>query len=111
MGVAVFYPEARKGTSPSVAIASGPHVFIYRNLRPYYKFSLPELKVEERESEAWAAAATGGLLSGELRGRLAEAREAGVQLSHRSQELIAMEDAQAAQAFVELHAGEPIVRR
>jgi hypothetical protein len=111
VGMAVFYPEARRGTTPSVAIASGPHVFIYRNLRPYYKFSLPELKVDEGEAAAWAAAASSGAMAGELRAHLADAREAGKALSQQSHELLAIDDAQAAQAFVEAHAGEPIVRR
>lgn len=109
--MAVFYPEARRGTTPSVAIASGPHVFIYRNLRPYYKFTLPELHVEAREAAAWGAAATGGSPAVELRAKLAEAREAGVALSLQSQELLAIDDPNVAEAFVEAHKGEVIVRR
>ena len=41
VSVCVFYPDAKK--APSVGVAAGPFVFIYRNLRPYYKFSLPML--------------------------------------------------------------------
>jgi len=49
VAIAVFHPEARKGTVPSVAVASGQYVFIYRNLRPYYKFILPTLDVDATE--------------------------------------------------------------
>ena len=48
VSVCVFYPDAKK--APSVGVAAGPFVFIYRNLRPYYKFSLPLVVVgEERD--------------------------------------------------------------
>ena len=40
--------------TPAVAVASGPYVFIYRNLRPYFKFTLPPLEIDGRETEAWA---------------------------------------------------------
>jgi Bardet-Biedl syndrome 1 protein len=39
--------------TPAIAIASGPHIFIYRNLRPYYKFTLPPLQIETLENETW----------------------------------------------------------
>lgn len=38
---------------PSLAVAAGSHVFIYRNLRPYYKFVLPPEDVNEAEKETW----------------------------------------------------------
>ena len=39
--------------TPAVAVASGPYVFIYRNLRPYFKFTLPPLEIDKQENEAW----------------------------------------------------------
>ena len=49
VSVCVFYPDAKK--APSVGVAAGPFVFIYRNLRPYYKFSLPLVVVGGKDSE------------------------------------------------------------
>ena len=31
--------------TPAVAVAAGPFVYVYKNLRPYFKFSLPHLQV------------------------------------------------------------------
>ena len=30
---------------PSIAVAAGSHMFVYRNMRPYYKFSLPSVRL------------------------------------------------------------------
>lgn len=43
-------------TLPSIAIASGPSVLIYKNLKPFYKFNVPTLDVDETENEAWSHA-------------------------------------------------------
>ena len=60
VAICSFYPEAKKPALPSVAVAAGPYVFIYRNMRPYYKFTLPFLPVDSRESSAWTALEDGG---------------------------------------------------
>ena len=31
---------------PAVAVASGPHIYIYKNMRPYFKFTLPTLGIK-----------------------------------------------------------------
>lgn len=37
----------------SIVIASGSYLFVYRNLKPFYKFSLPPLETNQIESDAW----------------------------------------------------------
>jgi Bardet-Biedl syndrome 1 protein len=34
-------------------VAAGSHIYIYRNLRPYYKFVLPPEDVNEEEQDCW----------------------------------------------------------
>ena len=58
VAAAVFYPDAAVPRTPAVAVAAGANVFIYRNLRPYLKFSLPQVPLSAAELEA--AAARGG---------------------------------------------------
>lgn len=53
--LATFYSDLNKPQTPAVAVASGPYIFIYRNLRPYYKFTLPQVDVDPLEQEVWAA--------------------------------------------------------
>lgn len=39
--------------SKAIVVASGPFVFVYKNMRPYFKFTLPALDVSPLEEEAW----------------------------------------------------------
>jgi len=41
-------------SSPTMAIASGNQIYIYRYLRPYLKFVLPPVPVDSVEAEVWA---------------------------------------------------------
>ena len=36
-----------------MAVASGSYVFIYRNLRPYFKFTLPPVEIARDEGDVW----------------------------------------------------------
>ncbi len=40
---------------PAVAVASGAHIYIYKNMRPYFKFTLPTLEIHPAEKELWNA--------------------------------------------------------
>ena len=53
----VFYADGKgqaKRTA-AVAVASGSAVFVYRNMHPYYKFSLPDFAVHPKELAVWNA--------------------------------------------------------
>uniref|UniRef100_A0A915LDC0 Bardet-Biedl syndrome 1 N-terminal domain-containing protein n=1 Tax=Romanomermis culicivorax TaxID=13658 RepID=A0A915LDC0_ROMCU len=47
------------GRVPAVALASGCCLYVYKNLKPYYKFTLPGLSMDEREKEIWERARIG----------------------------------------------------
>ena len=55
VAAAVFYPDAAAPRTPAVAVAAGPVVFIYRNLRPYLKFTLPQVPLSAAELDEAAA--------------------------------------------------------
>lgn len=38
---------------PAIAVASGPHIYMYKNLRPYFKFTLPSLEINQVEQDLW----------------------------------------------------------
>ncbi|CAD6184612.1 unnamed protein product [Caenorhabditis auriculariae] len=46
---------------PSVAVAAGSSLLIYKNLKPFYKFTVPSSEVNGVEKQAWQAAASGQL--------------------------------------------------
>lgn len=46
--VQTFFMDNTEPRMPAVAVASGPFIYIYKNLRPYFKFTLPHLQVGPR---------------------------------------------------------------
>ncbi|VDN02939.1 unnamed protein product [Thelazia callipaeda] len=48
-----FYNDYAQPSKPSLAIACGSAILIYKNLKPFYKFIPPSLAVNNDEVEAW----------------------------------------------------------
>ncbi len=53
-GVCTFYMDTTDPRTPAVAVASGSFVYIYKNFRPYFKFTLPSLELNSTESDLWS---------------------------------------------------------
>ncbi|XP_047132073.1 Bardet-Biedl syndrome 1 protein homolog isoform X1 [Hydra vulgaris] len=51
--VVSFNMDSVEPRTPAIAVASGPFVYIYKNLRPYFKFSLPLIEVSPMENDIW----------------------------------------------------------
>lgn len=49
-----WYAETTSPCIPFVAISSGPYIFIFKSLKPYYKFTLPPLTIAPLEETIWA---------------------------------------------------------
>jgi Bardet-Biedl syndrome 1 protein len=39
--------------TPTVAVAAGSHVYMFQNLRPFYKFKLPAADAHPAEETVW----------------------------------------------------------
>jgi Bardet-Biedl syndrome 1 protein len=52
-GVCTFFMDDTMPRTPAVAVASGSYLYIYKNLRPYFKFTLPTLEVNATEADLW----------------------------------------------------------
>lgn len=50
---ATFLMDQHEPRTPALALASGPCVYVYKNLRPYFKFSLPQLPPNPLEQDLW----------------------------------------------------------
>jgi len=51
--VVTFHMDQNEPRTPAIAVASGPYIYIYKNLRPYFKFTLPLSEVNSVESDMW----------------------------------------------------------
>ena len=56
-GVVTFHMDSTHPPIPAIAVASASHIYIYKNLRPYFKFTLPTLDILPAEKEIWSQAA------------------------------------------------------
>ncbi|XP_078047896.1 BBSome complex member BBS1-like isoform X2 [Augochlora pura] len=52
-GVVGLYTENGEPRSSVLAVGGGSSVYIFKNMRPYYKYSLPHLDVHPKEREIW----------------------------------------------------------
>uniref|UniRef100_A0A4W4EZV8 BBSome complex member BBS1 n=1 Tax=Electrophorus electricus TaxID=8005 RepID=A0A4W4EZV8_ELEEL len=55
-GLVSFLMDQHEPRTPAIAVASGPFIYIYKNLRPYFKFTLPFLEVNTLEQDVWSQA-------------------------------------------------------
>jgi len=112
---ALYIDDHSEKPTLSVAVASGPYVFIYRNLRPFFKFTIPVVELHKKESSIWAnlksAAVITDIKPAVVTEELTAVRETGAQLSSRSTRYLALDDEDERLAFIEQHRHEHLVQK
>jgi Bardet-Biedl syndrome 1 protein len=53
VAVCAFLPDLSAPRLPTLAVAAGPHIYMFRNLRPHFKFTLPPADAHPAEAAAW----------------------------------------------------------
>ncbi|GBF90819.1 hypothetical protein Rsub_03673 [Raphidocelis subcapitata] len=74
---------------PVLAVAAGCHVYMFRGLRPHYKFAVPPLPAGEEEARTWEQLDAGTLNPAAGAAALSALRDAGAPLSDRAAGLLA----------------------
>ncbi|GIY18457.1 bardet-Biedl syndrome 1 protein [Caerostris darwini] len=111
-GVVSFHMDTCDPRSPAIAVASGAHIYIYKNMRPFYKFTLPAPAVCPSEMEAWAQAKNEEIDINTLREFLENIRaEVGESsLTARSQRFLMLEQDELDE-FFQLHKQFPLKKQ
>ncbi|KAG7280084.1 hypothetical protein CRUP_018040 [Coryphaenoides rupestris] len=105
-GLVSFLMDLHEPRIPAIAVASGPFIYVYKNLRPYFKFTLPSLEINALEQ-----AREGQIDPLALKELLEGVRDtAEVPLSVRSLRYLSLEP-QDMEEFVSLHKQQPIRRQ
>uniref|UniRef100_A0A8D2B8N5 Bardet-Biedl syndrome 1 n=1 Tax=Sciurus vulgaris TaxID=55149 RepID=A0A8D2B8N5_SCIVU len=108
---AAFLMEQHETRTPALALASGPCVYIYKNLRPYFKFSLPLLPLNPLEQDLWNQVKEDRIDPLTLKEMLEGIREkAEVPLSVQSLRFLQLELSEM-EAFVNQHKSKTIRRQ
>ncbi|XP_004618503.2 Bardet-Biedl syndrome 1 protein isoform X1 [Sorex araneus] len=107
-----FLMEQHEPRTPALAVASGPCVYVYKNLRPYFKFTLPPLPTNPLELDLWNQAKEDRIDPLTLKEMLEGIREkAEVPLSVQSLRFLLLLDLSEMEAFVNQHKARPIKRQ
>lgn len=98
--------------STSVVAASGAFLFVYRNLRPFFKYVLPPLEINQVELEAWTRFRDGRIGIGTLEELLTNlGQEVGRRsLTARSKIFLNLESQDRKLSFAESHKPRPLKR-
>ncbi|XP_026206494.1 Bardet-Biedl syndrome 1 protein [Anabas testudineus] len=110
-GLVAFFMDLHEPRIPAVAVASGPCIYVYKNLRPYFKFTLPGLEVNTLEQDVWQQAREGQIDPLTLKEMLESIRKkADISLSVRSLRFLSL-DTSDMDEFVQLHKQQPVRRQ
>uniref|UniRef100_F7IGF3 Bardet-Biedl syndrome 1 n=1 Tax=Callithrix jacchus TaxID=9483 RepID=F7IGF3_CALJA len=108
---ATFFMEPHEPRTPALALASGPCVYVYKNLRPYFKFSLPQLPPNPLEQDLWNQAKEDQIDPLTLKEMLESIRETAEEpLSVQSLSFLQLELSEM-EAFVNQHKSKSIKRQ
>ena len=107
-----FYMDTNDPCTPAVAVASGPFIYVYKNLRPYFKFTLPPLEVNAVEQDLWNQAKDDKIDVHVLKEMLESLRTEGTEgvLTVRSLKLLSLEAGEV-ESFANIHKHAPLKRQ
>jgi len=109
-GLVAFNMSAADGAMPAAAVAVDNNVLIFKNMKPYYKFTLPNLPVADAETAIWAQACSDPDISFEaMCDSIVEIRDNYGYLSGRSHKFLATAPEERA-TFIQKHKDGPLTR-
>uniref|UniRef100_A0A914HRP6 Bardet-Biedl syndrome 1 N-terminal domain-containing protein n=1 Tax=Globodera rostochiensis TaxID=31243 RepID=A0A914HRP6_GLORO len=92
-GIASFVCDLGKAESTCLAVACGASLLIYRNMKPYYRYKVPQKDILPSESELWNRLKQGKIQKGQLIDGLKQLHmehSIGV-MSYQSQQLLTLD--------------------
>jgi len=109
-GLVSVYMDKTEPRIPGVVVGSGPSLYVYKNLRPFYRYNLPLLKVEKEEEKLWQAVADNQVEFDQLQIRLADLAGSGKSLTVQSYTYIDLPDKDACLDFLAAHKNKVLKR-
>ena len=111
-GIVAFHMDTLDPQTPAITVASGSYLYIYKNLKPFYKFCLPALEVNQTEREAWNQVKDDKIDVLTLKEVLANIRDeiGDTNLTSRSQAYLNLNDSIEIDKFVNTYKNQPLKR-
>lgn len=100
VAVASYHQDYKTPRRATIAVASGCHVFLYQNLQPHHKFTVPSNEIHADEKTIWENLKVDKYDAKTAFEELLRLRDLGIHLSLRSYEVLSMNDPNEIQAFM-----------
>eukprot|EP00698_Gefionella_okellyi_P003862 TRINITY_DN13580_c0_g1_i1.p1 TRINITY_DN13580_c0_g1~~TRINITY_DN13580_c0_g1_i1.p1 ORF type:complete len:572 (-),score=130.88 TRINITY_DN13580_c0_g1_i1:93-1808(-) len=110
--IASFYQELKPSGRPipTIAIAAGANIYLYRELLPSFMYTLPSIDPEPQEAEVWAGLRAKTIDRVKAIAALKHARELGVALSTQSLDLLALANEKEQQELIARNLETPLLQ-
>jgi Bardet-Biedl syndrome 1 protein len=106
-----FYSDYKSPRRPTLAVASGSTIFMYRHLQQYNKFVVPPLDINEEEKIIWENLKLEKYDAKTAFEELLRLREHGTQLTNRSYEVLSLTDPTEIQVFINQRKNSPLLQQ
>jgi Bardet-Biedl syndrome 1 protein len=103
----VTYHISDTAKTPIIAVASGSVVFLHRDLRPFVKFTIPPIPIDQAEAEVWQELKADKITAQVAQEKLNAIKEEGAKLSIRSLDFLMIEDPQQLTNFANTNKVHP----
>uniref|UniRef100_A0A1I8BAA9 BBS1 domain-containing protein n=1 Tax=Meloidogyne hapla TaxID=6305 RepID=A0A1I8BAA9_MELHA len=103
-GIVGFACDSGNSDSTCLAVACGSSLLIYRNMKPYYRYNVPQRDILSSELELWSLLSKSQIQKGQLiEGlKLLQQQHSISELSHQSQRLLTFEEDKSIENIQEL---------
>jgi Bardet-Biedl syndrome 1 protein len=98
LSVEIFYSNVND--MPLLAVATSKFLFVFKDLKPFCKFIMPEAEVNPQESELWDGFISNRVNSRELETALNQLKSQDLRLTPTSLQLMALETSEQKEAFL-----------
>ena len=111
-GIVAVYMDTTEPRTPAIVVASGSSLFVYKNMRPYFKYNIPLLNLNDEESSLWDKAINGEIDSTRLTANLTELKKklAPSMLTPQTNLYLQLDSDAEAHEFIEKSKRKPIKR-
>eukprot|EP00879_Flechtneria_rotunda_P025766 GHRR01027411.1.p1 GENE.GHRR01027411.1~~GHRR01027411.1.p1 ORF type:complete len:329 (+),score=99.63 GHRR01027411.1:210-1196(+) len=97
VAITSFIADASQPRLPTLAVAAGANIYMFKSLRPYYKFTLPAADAALAEDAIWKQVDAGSIAVTAGAQQLSQLQDKGMQLAARSLQLLSLADSEQAQ--------------
>ncbi|KAL0480842.1 BBS1 [Acrasis kona] len=108
VAVCSYYSDLKMPRKSIIAVGCGSFVFLYRNLQPFFKFTIPPIVIDPDELAIWAKLGSGKYDEKTGYDELFKLRDLNKQLSIRSYELLSLTEREEIKNLINQRKNTPL---